>query len=131
MPKTLDCPDLAPADYGYKAAIGITFNRKVDQNSVVAQQTVIIDLKNTSTGETATNIAGSFRFCGDSKIIVFISDENLGDLISIGAGQNYQYTVTVLGSGPTHVEDTSGEALDGDKDGVPGGSYIKSIEIVG
>lgn len=122
-----------PDQYQYKVVVTISFNRAVDQTSVSALGTVIIGLKGMSDGRTVSNIAGTFQVSGDSKTVVFISDQTLGKLINPGAGENVQYSITVVGTdvGAGAVTDSTGEALDGDKDGQPGGDYNETIEVVG
>lgn len=122
-----------PPDYQYKPAVTITFNRAVDHSSFSAPGTVKIGLKGLRDGRTVSDIAGTFQFSADSKTAVFISNETLGDLINPGAGENIEYSITVLGTdvGAGVVTDADGEALDGDKDGQPGGDYHTTIEVVG
>ncbi len=123
-----------PADYTYKVVVTILFNRTVDQTSFKAPGTVNIDLKGLSHGNTAFDISGTFRFDPmDSRRVVFISNQTLSDLINPQAGENVEYTITIVGTdvGAGVVTDSSGEALDGDLDEKPGGNFTKVMEVVG
>lgn len=90
-------------------------------------------MKSLRDGRTVSDIAGDFQFSADSKTAVFISNETGGTLINPGAGENIEYSITVLGTDASDgvVTDAVGEALDGDRDGQPGGDYHKTIEVVG
>ena len=72
---------------------------------------------------------GSFQAQGDTA--VFISDETLSDVIRPQAGENLVWEITILGSGPSVVRSSAGEALDGDSDGNPGGQYFEEFETIG
>lgn len=122
-----------PDQYQYKVVVATSFNRAVDQTSFSAPGTVKIGLKGMRDGRTVSNIAGAFQVSADSKTVVFISDQTLGELINPGAGENIQYSITVVGTdvGAGAVADSTGEALDGDEDGQPGGDYSETIEVVG
>ena len=130
----LKAPNWVPAyEYTYKVVVTISFSRAVDKNSFKAPGTVNIDLKGTSYGKTASSITGTFRFSGDSKTVVFISDRTLGDLINPQAAENVKYTITLVGTDASAgvITDSAGEALDGNADDKPGGNYSKVIEVVG
>lgn len=122
-----------PADYTYKVVVTISFNRPVDKNTFKAPGTVTINLKGLSSGGFALNIDGSFQFSKDLKTAVFISKDTLADLINPQPGENVQYTIMVVGTdvGLGAVTDSNGEALDGDKDGKPGGNFITTLEAIG
>jgi hypothetical protein len=133
---SLERPDwvVPPPGYQYKVVVTISFNRAVDPDSFKAPGTVKIGLKGMRDGRAVSDISGEgFQFSADSKTAVFISEATLGELINPGAGENIEYSITVLGTdtGDGVVTDAAGVALDGDRDGQPGGDYHKTIEVVG
>ena len=69
----------------------------------------------------------------DSKSAVFISDQTRTDLIHPRSGETIQYSIKLIGTsaGSGTIHTPSGDVLDGDSNGVPGGDYIKMIEVVG
>ncbi len=130
----LKAPNWVPKyEYTYKVVVTISFSRAVDKNSFKAPGTVNIDLKGMSYGKTASSITGTFRFSGDSKTVVLISDKTLEDLINPQAAENVKYTITLVGTdaGAGVITDSAGEALDGNADDKPGGNYSKVLKVVG
>ncbi|WP_420642875.1 hypothetical protein [Candidatus Leptofilum sp.] len=128
---SLKAPDwVSPVDYHFRIVVSISFNRAVDKSSLHAPGTVRIDLKGKN-GLGSFNIGGTFQISKDSKEAVFISEKPGKELIDPGAGENVKYTISLLGIGKNVVKDSSGETLDGDGNGQPGGNFIKVLEQVG
>ena len=137
---TIGKPSWVPTtipDVQYKTKLIFTFNRAVRQASLSAPGTVIINVTGTRDGRTVTEIAGTFHpngAWGTAAEVAFVSDQTLDDLLDPGpgAGENLKFSITVLGTdaGNGVLRDTSGDILDGDEDGNPGGNYVKEFELV-
>ena len=131
---TFKAPTWVPEyEYTFKYVVTVSFNRAVDKTTFKAPGTFNIDLKGMKYGKTASKIAGTFKFSKDLMTVVFISDKTGSELIDPQAGENVQYTITLIGNnvGSGVIADSSGEALDGDVDGKPGGDYKAVREVVG
>jgi hypothetical protein len=102
--------------------VTLTFNRAVKPSTLIAPATVKVDLKGLTSGRTASGVAGTFRFSGDSKTAVFISDRTLAELIRPQANEIIEYRVAlaapglragVLSPGVGGPPDRGGEGGDG------------------
>ena len=84
-------------EYNYKAVVCFKFNRPVDENSFKAPGSVNIII-DSSSDSPVTNVEGWFKTSQDKKTIVFVSDENLNDLLVIDGGDQVDYTIYLLGN---------------------------------
>ena len=109
----------------YRATLVLTFNRAFDVSTLKPQQTLFVTLRGARSGQTAMNISGTIVPQGDGRTFAFISNEDLADLISPQAAENIVFNIAVVGTdvGNGAVSDLNGEALDGDKDNLPGGDF--------
>jgi hypothetical protein len=130
---TVDIPDWVPVnDYNGKVVLAITFSTQFNTSALTAPGTVDIDLKGLHDGRTALNVAGTFRIKPGSNpinypiTVVFISNQSLTELINPKAGENIEYSITISET----LKSISGNLLDGDVDGHPGGNYRLVFEVV-
>ena len=117
-------PDWVPAnEYADdKAIITVSFNRAVDKKSVTSAFFII---RNEQTAEEEV-MDYSARFSKDLKTVAFISNKSVANTtIKPDPGSNLLYIILIADG---RVIDSSGELLDGDLDGVPGGKYSKILK---
>jgi hypothetical protein len=109
--------------------ITLTFNKAADETTFLLPGAVKVDLEALTSGNKAYNIAGTFKWQGDYKTAVFVSDKSLADLVGPNATENMKYTITLVG-GFNHIRDATGEALVGNQPG-GGGLFIHEAEVIG
>lgn len=117
-------PDWVPAkEYADdKAMITVSFNRAVDKTSV---SSAFFILSNEQTAEEEI-MDYTLHFSKDSKTVVIISKKSLAKTtINPDPGSGLLYIILMADG---KVKDTSGELLDGDLDGSPGGKYSKILK---
>jgi len=121
---SLHKPDWVPAnDYADdKAIITVSFNRAVDKKSV---QSAFFIIRNEQTAEEEV-MDYTARFSKDLKTVVFISSKSFANTtIKPDQGSSLLYIILISDG---RVIDSSGELLDGDLDGIPGGKYSKILK---
>lgn len=116
---------LDPTIYKDKLTITIYFNSAVHQDTIVIGKTVKIDIRG---HRTFNNIAGDRYFSTNSWEFVFVSRLKWSDIQSPSAGETLHFTITLVGndSGDGAVTGLNGNALDGNKDGNPGGNFVEN-----
>lgn len=123
---SLHKPDWVPANESAddKAIITVSFNRAVDKKSVISAFFII---RNEQTAEEEV-MDYTARFSKDSKTVVFISNKSVANTtIKPDPGSNLLYIILIADG---RVIDSSGELLDGDLDGAPGGKYSKILKRI-
>lgn len=124
---------MKPWNYNYKMYLSVVFTQPVDVSTLKIPGTVNLTYKNISENKEVTNIAGVAYASPDKQTIVFVSNKTISDLnVSPGGGQRTEMKITLLGTdaGNGVIKSVSGETLDGDENGSPGGNYSwKSGEI--
>ena len=105
-----------------KAIITVSFNRAVDKKSV---QSAFFIIRNEQTSEEEV-MDYTVSFSKDFKTVVFISNKSFAKTtIKPDPGSSLLYIILIADG---RVIDTSGELLDGDLDGSPGGKYSKILK---
>jgi hypothetical protein len=102
-PDWVDFPDV-----DNRVVVTITFHHGVTPPSLVAPSTFKVDLKGLTSGRTAAEVRGSFRFSADSRTAVFISERTLAELIRPETNETIEYRITLTAPElPAAVLDTA------------------------
>jgi hypothetical protein len=123
---SLRAPDwLDPNIYKDKLLVTVYFNSAVHQDTIVIGKTVKIDLVG-----HRINIPGRRYFSTNSWELVYVSRLKMNQILTRGGGPLY-YTITLIGDdvGDGAVTGLNGNALDGDKDGNPGGNFVENRTV--
>jgi hypothetical protein len=101
-----------------KVVITVRFNRPVNRSTVRLGSSFKVRM------ETTNNTPGTLVW-KNSREVVFTSTQNYGQLCEFNPDCFFKLIITPA------VKDTSGQALDGDKNGSPGGTFEHDFTIVG
>jgi len=114
-------------DASNRLVMTVRFSEDVDLTSLVAGTNVILDTENV-TNASITIAAGT----NAREIIVTSVDayDNTGAPLLTFDPDGF-FTLRLLGDGASPVLDTTGVALDGDKDGNPGGDFSHQYVLLG
>ncbi|NIA15238.1 MAG: hypothetical protein GWP08_14305 [Nitrospiraceae bacterium] len=108
---------------GNQLVMTVRFSRDVDFSSLVAGANVVLDT-DTTANATITIAAGSA-----ANEIVITTTDTVANLLTFQPDGFFK--LNIAGDGVRPVEDTSGEALDGDKDNVAGGNFSHQYIMLG
>ncbi len=77
-------------------------------------------------GQSATHVAGTLSYNASTNSAQFIP----GEPFRWGVITGFRYEVTVRGSTPNRILDVDGLALDGNRNGRPGGNFTSEFTIL-
>jgi hypothetical protein len=101
----------------------VRFNKSVDMASLIAQTNVIVD------AEDEANTPITITAGATPSEIVITTTKTVGDLLTFDSDGFFE--LRLQGSGANPVESVSGQALDGDGDGNPGGEFTHQYVLIG
>jgi len=99
-------------------SVTITFDKDL-RKETVKDDSILVHLSKDN-GATSTRVIGKVSYTESTRTAVFTPDDPFP---ASSGGWDYIYTVTAKGNGPKRIRDVDGLALDGDKNGVPGGDF--------
>ncbi len=103
-----------------KGVFTIQFNVALDPDTVVAGENVIIS----GAGGTGT---GTISWTDNNSTLIYTM---LDDFITIAPCFSGGLEFNILGDGDAPVQDAQGKAVDGDRDGLPGGDLSITYDIL-
>lgn len=93
---SLEPPDwLRLPDAHRKAAVSMTFNREVTASLLSIPTGVTVDLRTLTSGRTAAGVRGSLQPSENPRMLVFISDRTMEELVRPQPGELIEYRVTL------------------------------------
>jgi formylmethanofuran dehydrogenase subunit D len=106
-----------------KAIVTVSFNKAVDKKSV---KSAFFIIRNEQTSEEEV-IDYTAHVSKDLKTVVFVSKRSFADTI-IKPDTRSSGLLYIISIADGRIIDSTGELLDGDLDGAPGGKYFKVLK---
>ncbi|MEN8228125.1 MAG: DUF4959 domain-containing protein [Bacteroidota bacterium] len=103
--------------------ISVTFNRPVDQNSVVPAQTIYFE------GDAISQ--GTVAFSNNDKTLTFTTTDIVSDFVSFSPDGHFSFLLVGDDADNGVIMDHNGMPLDGDENGANGGNYVLNFTIIG
>ncbi|WP_040556393.1 hypothetical protein [Reinekea blandensis] len=105
---------------GNKGVFTIEFNVVVDPDTFVAGTNVLVS----GAGGVGS---GTIEWTDNNSTLTFRTTEDFATISPCFSGG---LTLTILGSGELVPQDMHGKAIDGDKDGLPGGDFSNTYDLI-
>lgn len=125
-------------DATWHCTVTITFNRPVDESSVVLGKTFFFSGSKIPSGSSASGTptgtpTSPFTWSPDGTKMTFVTQDPLDQIVSLGEAAFFSVRlVGQPGAGEGVVRDgATGQPLDGNGDGTPGDDYEHTFVIVG